>query len=94
MHAAKIYGFGTYFGNNGEAEDIDFLIVHSDYSTESCNLAINCKRRLSEVVSGAHITVLSEKEEQHFNFIKSSRATLIGTVSEMNFEGDFTIILH
>ena len=76
-----IYGFGSAFvahdGNETIAQDVDLLIVHPSTHDASCQFAILCKRRLAACVAGAHITMLSAGEEQHYQFYSNGRVRCV-----------------
>ncbi|WP_422001701.1 hypothetical protein [Roseovarius mucosus] len=79
-----VYGFGSAFVAHDEneriAQDVDLLIVHPGTHADSCQFAIACKRRLAACVTGAHITMLSDGEEQHCQFIRTTRAVRLGSI--------------
>ncbi|MFB2596129.1 hypothetical protein ACEYYB_14965 [Paracoccus sp. p4-l81] len=91
-HSVTIYGFGSAFDNKKAAYDIDLLVVHQGTDLASCQLAIECKRRLTESIERAHITMLSEAEEAHFGFIKTARALRLGAIREDCFDVDLTAL--
>lgn len=79
-----VYGFGSAFVAHDEtktiAQDVDLLIVHAGTDAESCQFAIACKRRLAAYIAGAHITMLSDGEEQYCQFIRRTRAVRLGSI--------------
>lgn len=87
-----VYGYGSSFGETFMANDVDLLIVHQGTDTESCQFAIDCKRRLAESVTHAHITMLSDSEEKHCRFIKAARAVCLGRIREDGFDGDLAAL--
>jgi hypothetical protein len=87
-----VYGFGSAFNDMKAPNDVDLLIVHHGTNPASCELAITCKRRLAESVAHAHITMLSNAEEAHFQFIKTARAVCLGTIREDHFDGDLVTL--
>lgn len=90
--SVTVYGFGSAFDDAKAARDVDLLVVHKGTDLASCQLAIACKRQLAESIERAHITMLSEAEEAHFDFIKTAQAVRLGTISEDHFEGDLTAL--
>jgi len=91
-HSVTIYGFGSAFDDAKAPRDVDLLIVHQGTDLASCQLAIECKRRLAESIDRAHITMLSEAEEAHFEFIKTARAVRLGAIREDYFNVDLTAL--
>ena len=91
-----IYGFGSAFvahdGNETIAQDVDLLIVHPSTHDASCQFAILCKRRLAACVAGAHITMLSAGEEQHYQFIRTARAVRLGAIRADHITDDLRTI--
>lgn len=91
-----IYGFGSAFvahdGNETIAQDVDLLIVHPSIHDASCQFAILCKRRLAACVAGAHITMLSAGEEQHYQFIRTARAVRLGAIRADHIADDLRTI--
>lgn len=91
-----IYGFGSAFvahdGNETIAQDVDLLIVHPSTHDASCQFAILCKRRLAACVAGAHITMLSAGEEQHYQFIRTARAVRLGAIRADHIADDLRTI--
>ena len=90
--SVTIYGFGSAFGDPDAANDVDLLIVHHGTDQASCMMAIQCKRRLAASVARAHITMLSDVEEAHFQFIKTARAVCLGTIREGRIDGDLAAL--
>jgi len=84
--SVTVYGFGSAFDNKKAAYDIDLLVVHQGTDLASCQLAIACKRRLAESIERAHITMLSDVEEAHFEFIRTAQAVCLGSIREDHFE--------
>jgi len=78
----KIYGFGSYFNEVGEFNDIDILIIHEKNDYDSCQFAIRCKRFLASNLDDMDITILSSLEEKHVSFIWKSSARYIGKVNK------------
>lgn len=91
-----VYGFGSAFAQNGavsaRANDIDLLIVHPDTDVAACKFAIFCKRRLTDFSTRADITMLSDVEERHCQFIKMSRAVCVGAIHEDQVERDLQAV--
>lgn len=90
--SVTVYGFGSAFDNKQAAYDIDLLVVHQGTDLASCQLAIACKRRLAESIERAHITMLSNAEEAHFEFIRTAQAVCLGTIREDHFEDDLMVL--
>ena len=88
----SVFGFGSYFQGGSNTSDIDIFLIHDDLSDTSCALAIKCKQHLLQAVDGAHITMLSQREEQHFDFVTTARAKLLGTVRDGRIEDDLAAI--
>jgi hypothetical protein len=93
MENVAIYGFGSFFNNNPEFQDIDILILHQSTSYESCQFSIWCKKYLLANVISADVTMLSKSEENQFSFIEKSKARYLGNVYEQSAKDDFDIIL-
>ena len=87
-----VFGFGSHFDKIDSAEDIDLLVVHDNVSTESCALAIHCKRCLIGRISKAHVTMLSATEEEHFGFIVEAKAVRLGTVRASHLNEDTAVL--
>lgn len=87
-HPLTIYGFGSFFSNGLESEDVDLLIIHRDLSIDSCELGIGCKNILQNSIAQAHITILSHDEETIMNIIDRCNAQAIGTVSHLRIAED------
>ncbi|TNB48193.1 hypothetical protein FF124_07600 [Martelella lutilitoris] len=90
MESSEIYGFGSAFTISDKARDIDLLIVHKSTDFASCLFAITCKQRLIASVFDAHITMLSENEEKHCDFIETAQALRLGTIFKDSFDTDLT----
>ena len=90
--SVTVFGFGSAFNGKNTASDIDLLIVHQGTDLASCQFAIACKRRLAESIERAHITMLSNAEEAHFEFIKTAEAVCLGSIREDRFGGDLTAL--
>lgn len=79
-----VYGFGSAFVAHDEtktiSQDVDLLIVHPGTDAESCQFAIACKRKIAASIDGAHITMLSENEEQDCRFIRTAWAVRLGSI--------------
>ena len=89
MENIAIYGFGSFFGENqDEARDIDVLLLHENISDVSARVAIDCKILLRSFVPNVHIVMLSQKEENEFDFIKKSHAKLISEIRTCYLEED------
>lgn len=84
MQGIRLFGFGSFFGKKPTAKDIDLLLVHSDLSDESIDLAIRCKSLMKARVPGADIVMLSEPEERSFRFIERSDARFLGVITDKN----------
>lgn len=80
MNSVSIYGFGSFFRGDFYSQDVDILVLHKSIDRKSIALAIRSKRCLERMIAGAHVTMLSESEERHFDFIHSSGAKQLGTV--------------
>lgn len=93
MKEVSIYGFGSFFKEGTEFQDIDIVILHQSTSYESCQFSIWCKKYLLANVSGADITILSEVEERQFSFIERSKARYLGNVYEKSAKNDLDVIL-
>lgn len=95
-HEVTVYGFGSAFVTNGAtkkaAQDVDLLIVHSGTDVETCRFAIACKRRLAASITGAHITMLSDGEEKHCQFIRTARAERLGSIRADHISDDLRTI--
>ncbi|WP_048649058.1 hypothetical protein [Nitratireductor soli] len=91
--SVTVYGFGSSFTYGVAADDVDLLIIHPDADAASCELAIQCKRRLMEHIARAHVTMLSVSEEAHFQFIKRARAVRLGTMRKSHLDEDFEVLL-
>lgn len=72
-----VYGFGSFFRHEVNAQDIDLLIVHDDLSPGSINEALAMKREIIRAYSQADVTVLSVAEEKETNFVATSKAQRI-----------------
>ena len=94
MRHVSVFGFGSFFLNRNSSNDIDLLLVHEDTSINSCVFALKCKKRLKQTVKPLHITVLSQKEEQGFNFVATAKAKLLGTIRNGYFEKDISTLCH
>ncbi|MEG6544919.1 hypothetical protein V6C59_03395 [Acinetobacter bereziniae] len=88
----KIYGFGSFFNSSKFWTDIDFCIIHSDTSKESCENAINLKTIILENIHNADVTLLSVKEECELNFIVKSKAKLLGYIQSSNLQNELFYI--
>lgn len=86
--SVTVYGFGSAFGETAAANDLDLLIVHQGADCASCQLAIECKQRLSDRFARAHVTMLSDSEEKHFQFVKTAHAVYLGIVREDYIDSD------
>lgn len=87
-----VYGFGSAFVAHDETktirQDIDLLIVHPGTDAESCQFAITCKRKIAASIAGANITMLSDGEEQHCQFIRTARAMCLGSIRANHIADD------
>lgn len=92
MHSVTVYGFGSYFTDGATANDVDLLIIYPGTDATSCELAIQCKHRLTEHIACAHVTMLSVSEEAHFQFIKRARAVCLGAMRK-SLDEDFEALL-
>lgn len=77
-----VYGFGSFFSNSPQSNDVDLLLVHEDTTVSSCALAIRCKQILLQVIDSAHITLLSKDEESELDFITRAQANPIGHIEQ------------
>jgi Nucleotidyltransferase domain len=92
IRKAYVYGFGSYFkAGNSRPADIDILIVHSDYSPESIQSALGCKRHVMSQLAKCHVTILSVVEEGELNFIDTCQAKLLCSIAENESE---TVLDH
>lgn len=89
-----VYGFGSYFHDRANSEDIDLLVLHADTSPISVALAIRCKRELISNLYAAHVTMLSRKEEQTFEFIATAGAKFLSEVRAESFESDLNELIE
>jgi hypothetical protein len=81
----ELYGFGSYFERRqARYNDIDLLIIHTDYWAESIELALLCKRGLMAVIPTAHITILSSNEELELDYKLKCKAIPLGVVNRGN----------
>lgn len=94
LEVLKIYGFGSFFKGIKTYKDIDLLIIHSEISKHSCQIAIICKSRILEKIDNIDLSMLSIKEEKSLNFIEKSNAFLLGTVQENDIDTDLKKILE
>lgn len=76
-----IYGFGSFFNGSRSFNDIDILIIHASISYDSCLEAIEIKSEILSRIKHADVTILSDSEERHVNFIEKSAAFLLGSYS-------------
>jgi hypothetical protein len=92
-----VYGFGSAFAEPGVdkpvTNDFDLLLVHPGTDATSCQFAIACKRRLSAFVDRAHITMLSDGEEQHCGFIRTAQAVPLGSIRADSVEVDVDALI-
>ncbi len=93
MENVAIYGFGSFFNNKLEFEDIDILILHSSTSYGSCQFSIWCKKYLLAKVPYTDIIMLSKLEEHQLSFIEKSKAKYLGNVYEKSAKNDLDIII-
>ncbi len=95
--SVKIFGFGSYFKRTPRYNDIDILLVHENISEQSCFAALKCKSTIIDNLDSVHVSILSESEEKSVDFLKTSEAIFIGTISESAFDRDmlkiFAIIM-
>ena len=96
MADVMVYGFGSAFvaldGSETSEQDVDLLIVHPSTHAASCQFAIVCKRRLAACIANAHITMLSAREEQHFQFIRTARTVHLGSIRADHITDDLRTI--
>ena len=94
--SVTVYGFGSAFAKTGTAKivanDVDLLILHQNVDLASCRFAIACKGYLQDSVTYAHITMLSNTEEQNCQFIKTAHAVRLGTIHEECIGGDLKLV--
>ena len=76
VETLKIYGFGSFFRGAKIFNDIDFLIIHETFSKFSCQAAIKCKYLIFNELKDSDISILSIKEENSLNFIKTDDVTI------------------
>lgn len=55
-------------------------------------MAIQCKRKLRESIPLAHITMLSDAEVEHFQFIDTAQAIFVGTIRADYIDGDLVVL--
>jgi len=73
----SIYGFGSYFRDAPEWNDIDVLIVHNDLTPNSINLALQAKGKLKLSIEEIDISILSIAEENRLGFIENAKALFL-----------------
>lgn len=93
MEEVRVYGFGSFFNNKTEFQDIDILILHHSILYESCQFSIRCKKYILASLPRADITMLSESEEHELSFLVKSKADYLGKVNETSAENDLDIII-
>lgn len=93
MEEVSIYGFGSFFNNGIEFQDIDILIIHHNTNYNSCQFSLICKRYLLSIINNGDITILSRSEERQNDFIKKNKARFLGIVKENSVLEDFNIII-
>lgn len=95
-HSVDVYGFGSTFAqkeaSKAAANDVDLLILHQGIDLASCRFAIECKRHLQNSITRTHITMLSNTEERHCQFIKTAQAVRLGTVREGCIGSDVVLL--
>lgn len=91
-----VYGFGSAFvghdRNKALAQDVDLLIVHPSTHAASCQFAIMCKRQLAACITGAHITMLSNDEEQYLEFVRRAQGMRLGKIRADHMADDLRSI--
>ena len=91
--SAKFYGFGSYFERaQAQSNDVDLLIIHADYTAESIELALECKRGVIAVMPTAHVTILSHREECELEFIRKCRAIPLGAITPGNVQSGIDVL--
>ena len=93
MRSVTVYGFGSAFHDRTTANDVDLLIVHPSTDPASCQFAITCKQRLAGLIACVHITMLSNSEEKHCQFIKTARAVYLGSIHENCLDHDVVALV-
>ena len=78
----EVYGFGSYFHSINLYRDIDILIVHESENHKSYVKAIELKKNIQGKIKGVHVSILSRSAEDHFSFVSTSKAILLGIVDE------------
>lgn len=94
MHCVEVYGFGSFFGRHGKAHDIDILLVHENITESSCKFAIHCKSILKTYFSQAHVTILSDEEEQNLSFKEIGNAMWLGLLRADSLELDMADVVR
>lgn len=74
--------------------DIDILIVHKNIDQHSCSIAINCKKSIKARIQNSDIVMLSINEEKELDFIKKSKALMIGHIRINCMKKDVKYILN
>lgn len=82
MEEASIFGFGSFFNDKKDFQDIDLLVLHKSTTKEPCKFALSCKKYLKTKIPSVHITILSKNGELQQNFINKSNAIFLGKVYE------------
>jgi len=93
MEHVYIYGFGSFFNNKENFNDIDLLIIHDSTSYISRKFSLLCKKYLISRICNAHITILSKSGEVQHNFIQKSNPVFLGIVNEISWLEDIDLII-
>ena len=82
----SVFGFGSFFCGDENAQDIDLLLIHQSTDIRSCRLAIDCKRHFLRMLPRADVVMLSIGEAKRNGFIARSGAIALGTLDSENIE--------
>ena len=91
LQATKLYGFGSYFKIGEHYSDVDLLIVHPSGEDKNCEFAIKCKLWLASEIPKAHVSLLTQTEEQELGMLLKSRARFLGNIKESDLRGKLEI---
>ncbi len=92
MATVKAYGFGSHFRIDRKARDIDVLLLHENFSNESCQHALACKARFIADIPSVDIIILSESEALENKLIDKSRAVFLGNIHESSRITDIVLV--
>lgn len=76
-----VYGFGSFFIDNAQPNDIDLLLLHRSADIASCQFAIACKAQIKSALPFADIVMLSQAEAESFKFVDRTGAVRLATLS-------------